>query len=331
MKNQIKLSKIKQIFEKLGLDTHLLKDDSMVERKQLELNPTDNETCVAMISTIGVDSDGDIVVPEGIDFSIFKTNPVVFFGHNYAELPVGKIENIEVMPNGVQAKIKIATITDMGKDVWELIKAGFLRACSIGFVANEWIERGEAGFDMVLNGIAEKFKIDVENCQRIITRCTLYENSIVGLPANCEALIQSVSLKSKKFKEIKEHKQIEQKTEENVETPKTEEKSEEKPEVAKTEEKIEEKPKVAQTEEKVEEIVKVEETAQKTEEIVEVPKAEEKIEEKPKEEEIAFMLEVIDHIPTTEEIEAEISEKEEIAKNMLKELEAKQLGKIFVN
>ena len=97
MKNQIKLSKIKQIFEKLGLDTSSLDENKSVERKQLELKPSDNETCIAMITTTSVDSDGDIILPEGIDFSIYKKNPVVFLNHNYSLLPVAKIEDLELI------------------------------------------------------------------------------------------------------------------------------------------------------------------------------------------------------------------------------------------
>ena len=37
---------------------------------------------IATISTLAVDRDGEVVLPEGMDNTHFKLNPVVTFGHN---------------------------------------------------------------------------------------------------------------------------------------------------------------------------------------------------------------------------------------------------------
>ena len=52
----------------------------------------DDNSDRAMITTVSVDRDSDVVVPEGGELGNFRKNPVVLFGHNYwqAEKVVGR-------------------------------------------------------------------------------------------------------------------------------------------------------------------------------------------------------------------------------------------------
>ena len=316
MKSQIKLAKIRGIFDRLGMDSSKLSDESMVERKQLTLEPSDSETCLAIISTPSVDSDGDMVMPEGIDFSIFQKNPVVFFQHNYADLPVGKIEALEVTDQGVQAKIRIATITDMGRDIWALIKDGYLKACSIGFIVTDYIDQSSSNFKSMLAMIGEKYGVSTEGCTRIITSCTMYENSIVGLPANKDALISAVTSKGLSKATIKAMGLELKEDKPNL----TQEAAPVTPEAIKVEEPLPVVTPVIETPVSQPEVAEVHEVSKEAPQVVAIVEEVKPIIEEPA---VERFFEILDHIATEEEVLVQV---EVEAKN----LKAKLSGKIFV-
>lgn len=219
MKSSVKYSNIKQILDKNGLSTDLAKDDSVVERKTMYLDPItadapiDQHKAVAMISTIHVDSDGDIMIPSGFNFSLFTSNPIVCWNHDYSLTPIGKAVQIEVLETGVRAEMEIETVTKFGCDVWNLVRGGFIKACSVGFIALETLTRKDAGFKSMLDSIVSRYGIDVSGCLRIVTRCLLMENSLVTLPGNSNALIfgtKSLNINEETIKklhlELKEEK-----------------------------------------------------------------------------------------------------------------------------
>jgi HK97 family phage prohead protease len=138
----------------------------------------DKRLLTATISTRSVDRDGDIVEPEGIDFTNFKSNPVVLWAHNPSQPPIGKIEELYVSPTGVMAEIKFAE-TAFAKDIFNLYADGFLNAWSIGFSA--------------LKGHTEPRLDEDGRTQGYVFRKTeLLELSAVPIPANPEALTRSM-------------------------------------------------------------------------------------------------------------------------------------------
>ncbi|HCD33498.1 MAG TPA: hypothetical protein DER01_13905, partial [Phycisphaerales bacterium] len=48
----------------------------------------DDRSVVASITSISVDRDGDVLIPQGCDATDFLKSPTVFFNHDY-NLPVG--------------------------------------------------------------------------------------------------------------------------------------------------------------------------------------------------------------------------------------------------
>jgi len=118
-----------------------------------------------IISTQGRDRDGDVVLQDGIDITNYMNNPVVLFGHNYWDLPIGK--TIEIIREATQTIAKgvfaSAEANPFAQQVRKLYDAGIIKTASIGFIPREY--EGN-----------------------LITKCELLEWSFVPVPANPEAL-----------------------------------------------------------------------------------------------------------------------------------------------
>ena len=126
----------------------------------------------ATITDNSLDRQGEIVDPDGMDFTNFMQNGVVLYGHAYQgidSIPVGKIASLSLIHENERKKLD-AGFVFQGDDVTPLISAvrkswerGFLNTVSIGFLAKEY------------DG-------------NTITKSELLEFSIVPVPANPMAL-----------------------------------------------------------------------------------------------------------------------------------------------
>jgi len=194
MKDKFPINNIKQF-----IDTEGYKGDEIIERKyysetKINIKEDEERTVICYISTDAVDADGDIIYPYGADFTRFQKNPVIHVDHSYkTEDVVGKGLEWKVDDHGILCKIQFADCTQKAKDTWELIKNGFVKTHSIGFIAKEILIKGSKEFS---NFIVEK-KLEVnDRCRRIIKAFELIESSIVSIPSNAEALNIAISSKS---------------------------------------------------------------------------------------------------------------------------------------
>ena len=190
-KDKIQISSLKPYMDVEGLNV-----DSEVLRKRfsskISISPDEDKTCVALISTIDEDADGDVIIPTGADLKRFTKNPVIMYAHNYSGKPIAKAVALSVNEDGIHCKMKFAD-TEEANDVWSLIKGGFLNANSIGFIILEGCRRGTEEWNAFLK--ENKMKV-ADTVQRIITKFELLESSIVPIPCNSEALMVAVSNKS---------------------------------------------------------------------------------------------------------------------------------------
>jgi len=163
-------------------------DKEMKRKSFIAKTDIDSEerTVTAVISTNTVDRDAEILLPKGIELENYLKNPVVLFGHNYSGLPVGKALWVKKGTKSIKAKVKFAD-TDMGNEIYELFKGGYLNAFSVGFSAQE----GHAPKP-------EEIKKNPEwaNARFIFDKWELLEFSAVPVPANPEALATAVKSKS---------------------------------------------------------------------------------------------------------------------------------------
>ena len=121
------------------------------------------------ISTMGADREGDRVKPEGGDFSKYLKNPILVWSHDYKEIPIGSVTQLEVVPGeGVKASwkwLKDDLFADRIKNAWD---QGVVRASSIGFIAHQ-TEPNETG-------------------GRDINQWEMLELSLCAIPMNPEAV-----------------------------------------------------------------------------------------------------------------------------------------------
>jgi HK97 family phage prohead protease len=83
-----------------------------------------------------VDRYGDIIRASGWQLENFRKNPVLLFGHNSRDLPVGRVEPIAVEGTRLIAHAQFLPegATAFADSVWQLVDQGFLNAVSVGFM-----------------------------------------------------------------------------------------------------------------------------------------------------------------------------------------------------
>lgn len=128
----------------------------------------------AIFSTATEDRHYDIVRQDW-NLKYYKKNPVYLDSHNYNSIEhiIGKVKNIKVVDNKLQGDIVFALDNPKGVLAYNLASGGFLNTSSVGFIPNEFDDKG------------------------VILKSELLEVSAVSVPANPEALFE------KKFDEKK--------------------------------------------------------------------------------------------------------------------------------
>ena len=119
------------------------------------------------------DSDGDAVVPSGIDLTRFNKNPIILLNHNTADI-IGKATGVEVREDGLFTTMEIHKA--LNPKAYQATKLGVLKSFSIGFTI-------------------EDLTYDEKSDIFFLTRTKLAEISVVTIPANEDSLITSVDEK----------------------------------------------------------------------------------------------------------------------------------------
>lgn len=210
----------KELFGSSGIDQ--VKPHNLVQQEEGKVDDIDDQYSVGTITTIDVDSDGDVVLPQGIDISRYQKNPVVLFQHNL-DMPIGYAEEITVSDEKITAKTRFGS-TEEAKKVHQLLKDKVLRTHSIGFVTLEFESRGTKTFESLMMDLKSKFPNKftdevTKRVDRVVTKALLLEYSVVTIPANEEAVINEIK-SCKKEEVIKNIENIEENievSEENIE------------------------------------------------------------------------------------------------------------------
>ena len=137
------------------------------------IEPAEDRRVKFTITTSHPDRERDVVDAAGIDTSAYERNSVVLFGHDYKSLPIGKTVAIERFADRIKAVVEFATadLNPMAEQVYRMVKAGFLKACSIGFRPVEWV------YDEDRKGMN-------------FAKAELLEWSVVPVPAHPMALVE---------------------------------------------------------------------------------------------------------------------------------------------
>lgn len=140
---------------------------------------SDNRLVEFIASKEIADRDKEIVKIKGIDIKNYKKNPVILWSHDSQSLPIGKAVKITKKDDELKIKVQFATAEEypFADTVYKLVKGGYLKATSIGFMPD---------FKEVL--------YNEEKQTRTFLKSELYEMSIVNVPANPGALSTGKSI-----------------------------------------------------------------------------------------------------------------------------------------
>jgi HK97 family phage prohead protease len=142
----------------------------------LEVKSVDEETRVirGIATTPSVDRVGDIIDPMGVKFN----NPLAFLWQHQHDKPIGSVKFDKPTAKGIEFEATIAktdepgTLKDRLDEAWQSIKAGLVRAVSIGFRPIEYALMDNGGIRY--------------------SETEVYELSAVTIPANADALITTI-------------------------------------------------------------------------------------------------------------------------------------------
>lgn len=151
----------------------------------VEVVADEPRTEISKITTSVMDRDFEIVLPEGIDLTQYRLNPIVLLGHDQ-DKPIGKAAWIKPEGESITAKTVYTKrpkdyATDWLPDyAWAMVQADVLRGKSIGFLPLE-----------ILDPTPEQLAVNPA-LQSVITRSLLLEYSVVAVPSNPLALVDAI-------------------------------------------------------------------------------------------------------------------------------------------
>jgi HK97 family phage prohead protease len=179
------------------------KQEQLNAEANIEIKDIGDGEIETVISSGTLDRHGEKIDVRGIDTTNYMKNPVVQWAHNYDEPPIGMASKVWTRGDQLIGRFKMAVNENpFAKQIYEMIKAGFISAVSIGFIPLEMEED-------------------------TYTKSEMVEFSIVPVPANPEALIyaKKLGMDLKKMGLDKENK-----TSDNIEDMKKKDGTEETPE-----------------------------------------------------------------------------------------------------
>src|SRR5665213_2857508 len=105
-------------------------------------------------SSAALDSYGEVVSPSGGDLSRFEKNSVVIDSHDSSSINnvLGKVSDIRIENGEMIFTVKFAVDVeenDLAKKAFAMICAGYIKACSIGFIPLETCRPGDSDFEDV--------------------------------------------------------------------------------------------------------------------------------------------------------------------------------------
>jgi len=163
--------------------------------KVMEVENDEKRITLGYASTRTMDRDYEIIVPDGMDLSQYRKNPVLLWAHNWSEQPIGKMPDIKSDGFGLRGISEYAT-TKLATEIWTLVKGGFLRTHSIGFIPTKWAFKGDTLYNAMLERAFQEWPEftteDAEKLRGFVLEAVMLENSVVPIPSNTDALIQEV-------------------------------------------------------------------------------------------------------------------------------------------
>jgi HK97 family phage prohead protease len=160
--------------------------ESVKKQFTVETKAVGDRTFLITASTDSVDRMGDTIKADGWDFASFMENPVILWAHQYDQPPVAKANRVFIENNQLKMEIQFppAGTDEFADKVFKFLNDGFLNAFSVGFIPKEYTPNENGGNDF--------------------TKQELLEVSVVPVPANPEALRNSITRVAYAYKSLVE-------------------------------------------------------------------------------------------------------------------------------
>ena len=150
-----------------------------ISEKKIDVN---ERSITHYISRKSIDRGGDIVLPNSLDDTNYRKNPIVLFNHN-TDKPIGKSLWRKSDEEGILSKTQFGT-TPRADDIYQLNKESILNGWSIGFIPRKW-------------------EYDQEKKITTFTLIELLEYSSVSIPMNQDAVTEGLKMvKSQYVKDV---------------------------------------------------------------------------------------------------------------------------------
>lgn len=127
-----------------------------------------------------VDRAGDSIDPAGWQIETFTKNPVALWAHDSFSPPIGRASGVGPFGAKLMGDIEFmsADISPFADSIYRMVKAGFVRAVSVGFIPLKWV---------FTNDKDRPYGID-------FTKQELLEISVCPVPCNPNALQEAKAL-----------------------------------------------------------------------------------------------------------------------------------------
>lgn len=158
---------------------------------ELKVLDADKFTLTAPVSTISNDRDGEVVLPNAADISLFMKNPMFLWNHEWfggPEKAIGFVKNLRPTERAMVATLRYHAEEEFAGIVWRKVLAKVIRGFSIGFRMIEWVTARDS--EEAINALPK----DVARALRrgdihlVHTKIELLEVSQVLIPANGDSL-----------------------------------------------------------------------------------------------------------------------------------------------
>lgn len=163
---ELKVQQEKEEADRLAKE-QVNKDTEHIKTIHLSINSKDlgEGEVEAIISSGSTDRHGEKIDIDGMDTRKYMKNPVVLWAHDSTSLPIAMATKLWKESGKLMGRFKFAVSEyPFAKTVYELVRGGFIRAVSVGFIP-----------------------LEMEG--NVYSKSEMLEFSVVPVPANPEALI----------------------------------------------------------------------------------------------------------------------------------------------
>ena len=207
--------KLEELIKELGLDEVEIIDKGFSGTEKGYEVDEDENTIIKYVSTISVDRDGDIVLPEGVILDDFNKHKVILYAHRHGAdmfgggeptLPIGKDVWIKRDKFGLKAKQSYHLVTELSRNIYDMHRKGYPLASSIGFIVLESVNNdGGKEWKEMVKHIKDKYGMTtkaINSAKRVFTKTYLLEHSDCPVGSNPDALALAFQNGEVEFKSV---------------------------------------------------------------------------------------------------------------------------------